>query len=80
LVLVIAHVAVALGGHSLVIGTLVNPFTQLIDWLASIVSWGLESLYAFAHNYGWAMILLALAVSLLLLPLTIQQLRSMTEM
>jgi YidC/Oxa1 family membrane protein insertase len=79
LLALIVHAAAALV-HPQVLATLVNPFTQLIDWLASTVSWGLDSIYGVTHNYGWAMILLALAVSLLLLPLTVQQLRSMNEM
>jgi YidC/Oxa1 family membrane protein insertase len=81
LVLVIAHLAVALGGHSLVVASLANPnpIAWLFDTLVSAVSWGLDALHGLTHNYGWAMILLALSISLLLLPLSLQSMKSMTE-
>lgn len=66
-------------GHALVIAGLTNPFTPMINFLAGLASQGLDWLYGWTHNYGWAMMLLALAVSLLLLPLSLQALRSMTE-
>lgn len=72
--------AVALHSHSpIIIATLVNPFSQFIDTLGSLASWGLDSIYKVTHNYGWSMILLALGVSTLLLPLSLQALKSMQE-
>ena len=51
-----------------------------MDFLSGLAAWGIDSLYSLSHNYGWAMMLLALGVSLLLLPLSLQSLKSMQEM
>ncbi len=56
-----------------------NPWTSLVQALGSLASLGLDSLYRLTHNYGWAMMLLALGVSLLLLPLNLHMLKSMQE-
>jgi YidC/Oxa1 family membrane protein insertase len=65
--------------HAVTIVSLVNPFSQLIDWLGSLASLGLDWLFHLTRSYGWSMMLLALGVSLLVLPLSLQALRSMTE-
>jgi YidC/Oxa1 family membrane protein insertase len=65
--------------HALTIASLVNPFSQLIDWLGTLAAAGLDGIYHLTHSYGWSMMLLALGISLLLLPLSLQALRSMTE-
>ncbi|MBC5805194.1 MAG: hypothetical protein DLM53_02005 [Candidatus Eremiobacter antarcticus] len=57
-----------------------NPFSQLINSLGTLVATGIDWLYGLTHNYGWSMLLLALGVSLLVLPLSIQSLKSMREM
>lgn len=61
------------------IAALTNPFGQFIDGLGSLASLGLDYLYRLTHNYGWSMLLLALGVSILLLPLSMQALKSMQE-
>lgn len=76
---IVGLIAAASSGHFLTLASLVNPFTQLINSLGSIASWGLDALFRLTHNYGWSMMLLSLAVSLLLLPLSLQALKSMTE-
>ena len=65
--------------HAVTIASLANPFTEIINSLGSLASLGLDWLYRLTHSYGWSMMLLALGVSLLLLPLSLQALRSMTE-
>jgi YidC/Oxa1 family membrane protein insertase len=74
--------AVTLHGHSsaIVMAALVNPWTQLLSGLSSAAAWGIDELFGLTHNYGWSMMLLALGVSLLLLPLSLQSLKSMQEM
>jgi YidC/Oxa1 family membrane protein insertase len=58
-----------------------NYFTDLINAIAGVISVILNFIYAnIAHNYGWSMILLSLVATLITLPLTLQQLRSMREM
>jgi len=58
-----------------------NYFTDLINVIAGVISVILNFIYAnIAHNYGWSMILLSLFATLITLPLTLQQLRSMREM
>jgi YidC/Oxa1 family membrane protein insertase len=54
----------------------VNPFTLLQEALGSSLSF----FYALLPNYGIAIILLTVAVSLLLFPLTLKQTRSMRAM
>lgn len=58
---------------------LANPLSQLIDALATLVSVTIDWLFRVTHNYGWSMLFLALAVSLLVLPLSLQSLKSMQE-
>ena len=53
-----------------------NPFTVLAPPLGQLLTW----LYDFIPNYGVAIIILTLMVSLLLFPLTLKQTRSMKAM
>lgn len=53
-----------------------NPFTLLVNLLGTILAF----FYSLVPNYGIAIILLTLAVSLLLFPLTLKQTRSMKAM
>ena len=53
-----------------------NPWSTLLRFLGST----LEAFYSIAPNYGVAIILLTIAVSLLLFPLTLKQTRSMRAM
>ncbi len=53
-----------------------NPFTLLVNALGSVLS----IFYDIVPNYGGAIILLTLAVSLILFPLTLKQTRSMKAM
>ncbi len=53
-----------------------NPFTVLAPPLGQMLTW----LYDFVPNYGIAIIILTLFVSLLLFPLTLKQTRSMKAM
>src|SRR5579872_5106961 len=62
------------------LAALVNPLTQLIDALTNLVSVSIDWLFRVSHNYGWSMLGLALGVSLLVLPLSLQSLKSMQEM
>ena len=58
-----------------------NWFTDIIAGIAGAISVVLDFIYAhIAHNYGWAMILLALAATLGMLPLYLTQFRSFREM
>ena len=58
-----------------------NWFTDLIGGIAGAISVILDFIYAhIAHNYGWSMILLALAATLFMLPLYLTQFRSLREM
>lgn len=58
-----------------------NWFTQLIAGIAGAISVILDFIYGhIAHNYGWSMILLALAATLGMLPLYLTQFRSFREM
>lgn len=58
-----------------------NWFTDIIAGIASAISVVLDFIYAhIAHNYGWSMILLALAATLGMLPLYLTQFRSFREM
>jgi YidC/Oxa1 family membrane protein insertase len=54
----------------------VNPFTLLVNALGSVLTF----FYSIVPNYGIAIILLTLAVSLILFPLTLKQTRSMKAM
>ncbi|MDQ6768030.1 MAG: YidC/Oxa1 family membrane protein insertase [Candidatus Eremiobacteraeota bacterium] len=78
---ILSIASIALHIHQPVVNAiLVNPWTQFIDGLGSLASWGIDSLFKVTHNYGWSMLLLALGVSLLLLPLSLKSLKSMQEM
>ena len=58
-----------------------NPFSALINGIASWISTILDFIYAHvAHNYGWSMLILALFVTVVLTPLYLQQFRSFKEM
>jgi len=50
------------------------------DIIAQILLQLLGFFYALVHNWGWAIIMLSLAVYFLLFPLSIKQMRSMKEM
>jgi YidC/Oxa1 family membrane protein insertase len=77
---ILSIAAVALHGTNVVpVAALVNPWSQFINGLSSVAAWGIDSLFRLTHNYGWTMMLLALGVSLLLLPLSLQALKSMQE-
>lgn len=51
-----------------------------MGFLKEVITQALEFIYRFTGNYGWAIILLTLAVRLLLYPLTVSQTRSMAAM
>jgi YidC/Oxa1 family membrane protein insertase len=58
-----------------------NPFSGLITQLATGISVVLDFINAhIAHNYGWSMIVLAFAATLIMTPLYLQQFRSFKEM
>ena len=72
--------AAAAHAHGVIVpAAFANPWTQLVNSLGSLASLVLDTLFRLTHNYGWAMMLLALVVSLLLLPLSFQALKSMQE-
>jgi len=50
------------------------------DFIAQLLLQLLEFFYNLVHNWGWALIILSLAVYLILFPLTLKQMRSMKEM
>jgi len=50
------------------------------DFIAQLLLQLLGFFYSLVHNWGWAIIILSLAVYLLLFPLTLKQMRSMKEM
>ena len=53
-----------------------NPFTALVNFLGQVLAF----FYGIVPNYGVAIILLTLVISLLLFPLTLKQTRSMKAM
>jgi len=57
-----------------------NPFSDAFNALAHFVAVGLDMINGFTHNYGWSMIVLALVVRIALMPLFLQQFKSMKEM
>lgn len=57
-----------------------NPFGEMFDSLAHGIGVGLDWINGWTHNYGWSMLGLALIVRLALMPLFLQQYRSMKEM
>ncbi len=50
------------------------------DFIAQLLLQLLRFFYSLVHNWGWAIIILSLAVYSLLFPLTLKQMRSMKEM
>jgi len=50
------------------------------NFISQILLQLLEFFYRLVHNWGWAIVILSLAVYLLLYPLTVKQMRSMKEM
>jgi YidC/Oxa1 family membrane protein insertase len=50
------------------------------DFISQILLKLLQFFYGLAHNWGWSIILLSIAVYLVLFPLTIKQMRSMKQM
>ncbi len=66
--------------------SLVNPDWSAIvhfgtfDFISQVLLQLLDLIYKVVHNWGWAIIILSIAVYLLLFPLTLKQLRSMKEM
>ncbi len=50
------------------------------DFISQLLLRLLEFFHAIVHNWGWAIIILSIAVYLILFPLTLKQMRSMKEM
>jgi YidC/Oxa1 family membrane protein insertase len=50
------------------------------DFISQILLQLLHFFYSLVHNWGWAIVILSLAIYLLLYPLTLKQMRSMKEM
>ena len=50
------------------------------DFIARILTGLLSALYGLVHNWGWAIVLLSIAIYILLYPLTLKQMRSMKQM
>ncbi|MFA5092409.1 MAG: membrane protein insertase YidC [Candidatus Omnitrophota bacterium] len=75
-----------LGPQDLKILNSVNPeWTSIIyfgmfDFIAQLILQLLGFFYSLVHNWGWALIILSVAVYFLLFPLSIKQMRSMKEM
>lgn len=57
-----------------------NPFSDAFNALAHFVATGLDAINGITHNYGWSMLVLALVVRIALMPLFLQQFKSMKEM
>src|SRR5215470_18045705 len=57
-----------------------NPFSDAFNALARLIGLGLDAINGFTHNYGWSMLILALVVRIALMPLFMQQFKSMKEM
>ncbi|MDD5465608.1 MAG: membrane protein insertase YidC [Candidatus Omnitrophica bacterium] len=77
---------VYLGPQDLNILNSINPeWTAIIyfgtfDFIAQLLLQLLGFFYGLVHNWGWAIIILSIAVYLLLFPLSLKQMRSMKEM
>lgn len=75
-----------LGPQDLQIITPLNPdwtavmYYGTFDPVSHILLQFLDFLYKFTHNWGWAIIILSIAVYLVLFPLNLKQMRSMKEM
>jgi len=52
----------------------------VFDFIAQLLLQLLNFFYSLVHNWGWAIIILSLAVYLILFPLSLKQMRSMKEM
>jgi YidC/Oxa1 family membrane protein insertase len=50
------------------------------DFIGQVLLYLLKFFYAIVHNWGWAIVVLSVAVFLLLYPLTLKQMRSMKAM
>ena len=58
-----------------------NPFSEVFNALASGISMLLDFIYKnIAHNYGWSMVILAFVATAAMVPLYLQQFRSLKEM
>lgn len=57
-----------------------NPLIDAYNALVHVIGLGLDTINGFTHNYGWSMIVLALVVRIALMPLFLQQFKSMKEM
>ncbi len=75
-----------LGPQELYIIQSLNPaWTSVVhygtfDFISQILLKLLQFFYGLAHNWGWSIILLSIAVSLVLFPLTLKQMHSMKQM
>jgi YidC/Oxa1 family membrane protein insertase len=75
-----------LGPQELPIINSINPNWSAVinygtfDFISQVLLQSLEFFYRLVHNWGWAIVILSLAVYLLLFPLTLKQMRSMKEM
>jgi YidC/Oxa1 family membrane protein insertase len=75
-----------LGPQELKLINQVNPeYTAVLyfgtfDFISHILIQILDWLYRLVHNWGWAIILFSIFISLLLYPLSLQQMRSMKQM
>ena len=78
----IASIAVLLVKATLLVKAMMfaNAFTDTFDALAHLIARGLDFINGLTHNYGWSMLVLALAVRLALMPLFLQQLKNTKEM
>jgi YidC/Oxa1 family membrane protein insertase len=50
------------------------------DFISQILFQLLQFFYGLVHNWGWAIVILSIAIYLLIFPLTLKQMRSMKEM
>ncbi len=75
-----------LGPQDLNILNSINPewtaiiYFGMFDFIAQLLLQLLGFFYGLVHNWGWAIIILSIAVYFLLFPLSIKQMRSMKEM
>ncbi|MDP2905688.1 MAG: membrane protein insertase YidC [Candidatus Omnitrophota bacterium] len=75
-----------LGPQDLQILNKVNPQWATIinygffDFIGQLLLHLLQFFFAIVHNWGWAIVILSIAVYLILYPLTLKQMRSMKEM
>lgn len=75
-----------LGPQELTLINAVNPqWAGLVhygtfDIISQILLQVLQAIFKITHNWGWAIVLLSLAIYLVLFPLTLKQMRSMKEM